>query len=41
MDKGLLKRTQYKIKHKIKQWKKLNPGLKLLKFNYDYIKIQN
>jgi len=31
MDKGLLKRTPYKIKHKIKQGKKLNPNTKIIK----------
>ena len=31
MDKGLLKRTQYKIKHKIKQGKKLIPKTKIIK----------
>ena len=31
MDKGLLKRTQYKIKHNIKQGKKLIPKTKIIK----------
>jgi len=30
-DKGILKRTPYKIKNKIKQGKKLNPKIKIVK----------
>ena len=40
-DKGILKRTLYKIKHKIKQRKILNPKNKIVNFYYNYIKILN
>jgi len=41
IDKGILKRTLYKTNYMIKKERYLTPRLKLLKFNYDYIKIQN
>jgi len=41
IDKGILKRTLYKTNYLIKKERYLTPSLKLLKFNYDYIKIQN
>jgi len=40
-DKGILKRTLYKTNYMIEKERYLTPRLKLLKFNYDYIKIQN
>ena len=40
-DKGILKRTLYKTNYMIKKERYLTPRLKLLKFNYDYIKILN
>jgi len=37
-DKGILKRTLYKIKHKIKQGKKLNPKIKIVRILFQSYK---